>query len=198
MVELSIHGNYPVEDLPEDYTHVMERVRESLTLLDAEADSDFDELTRLVGHLDGVPLALRALESRLTFRLSVLSKLLDKQAQEMLEGTGINLTDYRILNVLNAIGNASITDISRFCAAERANISERAGDLAKQGIVAFESDPDSRRKKVVVLTHSGRELLNSIHPMFLERNEELEQLLGYARREAFVEAINILTDITVD
>ena len=137
---------------------------------------------------------VRELEARLTFRLSVLSKILDHQAQEMLSDTDINLTAYRILNVVNTFDSASISDISRFCGNDRAQVSRTAVDLKSRGLVEFKEDPISRRKKLVALSEAGQMLLAELHPRFIARNNELDALLGPERRAALTEAISILTD----
>ena len=198
MDNLSIHGNYPIEELPEDHKYVMDRVRQSLRDLEAASEDDFQNLARLDVKFDQVPVALRVLESRLTFRLSVLSKLLDQQAEEMLEGTGITLIDYRVLNLIYALGDISITDISRFCAIERAEISKTAAELANKDLVAFEANREKPLKKNVALTESGRDLLQELHPVFLDRNRDFEELLGPDRRRALGEAITLLTEISIE
>lgn len=137
---------------------------------------------------------MRELESRLTFRLSVLSKLLDQQAQELLKDTEINLTSYRILNIINTFSTVSISDISRFCGIDRAQVSRSAVDLDKRGLVVFSNDPTSQRKKLVSLSDTGQALLAELHPRFLARNEEFYALLGPERRAALTDAINILTE----
>ncbi|WP_417601484.1 MarR family winged helix-turn-helix transcriptional regulator [Pararhodobacter oceanensis] len=137
---------------------------------------------------------VRALESRLTFRLSILSKFLDQQAQAMLEGSGINLTGYRILNVINTLGGTSISDISRFCAMDRAQVSRSATELERQGLVMFKEDAVSKRKKLVEISSAGNTLLETIKPAFLERNEKLDELLGPERKAALTEAINLMTE----
>ena len=137
---------------------------------------------------------VRELESRLTFRLSVLSKILDQQAQEMLSDSSINLTAYRILNVVNTFDSASISDISRFCRIDRAQVSRTAVELDNLGLVVFREDPVSQRKKLVTLSAAGQTLLAELHPRFLARNREFDALLGPARRAALTEAISILTD----
>lgn len=137
---------------------------------------------------------VRQLESRLTFRLSVLSKLLDQQAQVMLEGRGINLTGYRILNIVNTLGSVSISDISRFCGMDRAQISRSAVELEKKGLVEFQDDAISKRKKLVAISPAGLTLLGSIEPAFRARNESLDKILGPERKAALTEAISLLTE----
>lgn len=137
---------------------------------------------------------VRALESQLTFRLSLLSKLLDQQAQGFLEGEIINLTSYRILSIVSTFGTVSISDISRYCGIDRAQVSRSAVDLDRHGLVTFSEDPTSRRKKLVTLSASGQALLDQLMPRFLARNVALDTLLGPERRAALTEAITILTD----
>ncbi len=145
-------------------------------------------------HLEHQLEGVRALEDRLTFRLSILSKLLDQEAIGLLEGTGLSLTAYRILNVTTTFGDVSISDISRFCAIDRGQVSRTAVQLEKQHLVEFLSDPDSKRKKLVRISDSGRTLLEAVKPRFLERNSKLDTLLGPERREQLIEMINILTE----
>lgn len=137
---------------------------------------------------------IRDLESRLTFRLSILSKVMDQQAQGMLEGTGLTLTAYRIMNVAGTFGSLSISEISRICATDRAQISRTATDLEKRGLIAFSDDPSSRRKKNVSLTKEGDRLLDQVRPDFLSRNQKIDAILGPERRAALIDAINLLTD----
>jgi len=84
--------------------------------------------------LEDQPERVRDLESRMTFRLSVLSKVLDHQAQTLVVGADINLTSYRFLNVVSTLGLISISDISRFCGIDRAQASRTAVDLEKRGL----------------------------------------------------------------
>ena len=121
---------------------------------------------------------VRELESRLTFRLTVLSKILDQQSLELLKGSGINLTSYRVMHVVDTFEAISISDISRFAALDRAQISRTAAELERRGLVAYGDDPQSKRKKLVRLTPAGLALLDEIRPKFVERNRRLEEQLG--------------------
>ena len=113
MVKLSIHGNYPVEDLPEEYSAIMSRVRDTLTVIDGNGEE------RPATNFEELPILIKALESRLTYRLSLLNSLLDQQAEEMLEGSEISLRDFRVMNLINAVGSVSVSDIATFCVLER-------------------------------------------------------------------------------
>ncbi|MEL7518952.1 MAG: hypothetical protein AAFN48_08355 [Pseudomonadota bacterium] len=187
MVKLSIHGNYPVEDLPEEYSAIMSRVRDTLTVIDGNGEE------RPATNFEELPILIKALESRLTYRLSLLNSLLDQQAEEMLEGSEISLRDFRVMNLINAVGSVSVSDIATFCVLEREEVRVLTSKLAKDGLIEFVPDPHIRRKKVIVLTCEGEETLNEIHPMFAERNRDLDALLGPVRKAKFFETLNLLT-----
>lgn len=127
---------------------------------------------------------VKDLESRLTFRLSVLSKVLDHQSVELLKDSPLSLTSYRVLNVVEIFGAISISDLSRFTALDRAQISRTAENLGSQGLVTFSADPNSKRKKLVNLSDDGRSLLDEVQPKFADRQNWLKDQIGPDDEEA--------------
>ena len=122
--------------------------------------------------------AVRELESRLTFRLSVLSKLADHEATELLRDVPISLAAYRVLSVVDTFEEISLSDISRFNAIDRAQVTRSSASLEEQGLVEFRADARSKRKKLVVLSSQGKELLEKVKPRFVERRNALEAAIG--------------------
>lgn len=141
---------------------------------------------------------VRQLESRLTFRLAILSKQLDQQASELLKDTPLNLTAYRVLNVVSTFDRISISDLSRYNGIDRAQASRTVDSLHKQGFVDFADDPKSKRKKLVLLTDAGRRLFDVIHPKFLERNKMLVEKLGPEAYDGLSKGLTKLADIMSD
>lgn len=138
---------------------------------------------------------VRAVESLLTFRLSVLSRRLDQQAAALLAGTSLTLTAYRMLVVIEAFGEISISDVSRFCAIGRAQIGRTAAELERRGLVEFRSDGGNRRKKLVAATKAGVEILERASPAFRDRSRILDERLGAERREALMDSLNSLSEL---
>ncbi|MFK7858631.1 MAG: MarR family winged helix-turn-helix transcriptional regulator [Granulosicoccus sp.] len=138
---------------------------------------------------------VRELENRLTFRLSVVSKLLDQQSQAFLEGTQLNLSSYRILAVVHTFEHISISDISRFNAMDRAQISRASVELEKLGLVAFGSDSQSKRKKMVTLTSQGHAMLKQVQPKFDDYRRTLEEALGPENLKALSTGLSRLTQV---
>ncbi|MFK8081155.1 MAG: MarR family winged helix-turn-helix transcriptional regulator [Granulosicoccus sp.] len=138
---------------------------------------------------------VRELENRLTFRLSVVSKLLDRHSQTFLEGSQLNLSSYRILAVVHTFEQISISDISRFNAMDRAQVSRAAIELEKLGLVSFCADPQSKRKKMVTLTEQGLTTLEQIQPEFDKYRLRLEQALGPDNMQALSTGLARLTQV---
>lgn len=135
---------------------------------------------------------MRDLESQLTFRLAVISKRLDQQASEILKDTPLSLASYRILSVVRIFEQVSISDISRFNAIDRAQVSRTATDLEKLGFVHFKAAADSKRKKMVILTDAGQAIHDQVLPRFEERRRRLEQELGARHHDALLTGLNRL------
>ncbi|MBY6113480.1 MarR family transcriptional regulator [Mameliella alba] len=138
---------------------------------------------------------VRDLESRLTFQLAVLSRALDHQGAEMLRDQSINLTAYRILNIVDTWGAISISDLSRTCGIDRGQISRTAEALAKQELVRFEGDSDNKRKKLVALTKEGRAKLDEVRPRFVARNHRLEEALGPEALDGLRKGLQRLSEV---
>lgn len=138
---------------------------------------------------------VRDLESRLTFRLSVLSKILDQQSSELLKGTSLSLTAYRLLRVVDTLGEISISDLSRYAVLDRGQVSRTVITLGKQGLVEFADNPYSKRKKLVRLSKSGNEKLEEVRPRFIERQRALAESLGPEAHEGLLKGLDRLDKI---
>lgn len=137
---------------------------------------------------------VRDLESRMTFRLSVVSKLLDHQTTEILADTPINLSQYRVMMVVDTFEAISISDISRFNAIDRGQISRTAAELERRGFVSFQEDPSSKRKKLVLLTGEGEKVLEQVRPKLEARRNELREHLGEEAHDAIMDSMVKMTE----
>ena len=86
---------------------------------------------------------------------------------------GLDLCEWRILQVLGAEERATIFHIADCIAMDRGGTSRAVGRLESNGYVARESDPADRRKSYVVLTGKGRELHGCIVAFAIAREERL-------------------------
>jgi DNA-binding MarR family transcriptional regulator len=110
--------------------------------------------------------------------MAILSRHLDQQASALLKDKPVNLSSYRFLRTVDTFEQISIADVSRFIAMDRALASRTAMELERSGFVTFRKDPGNKRTKLVVMTETGKKLVDEILPRFRERTERIENRLG--------------------
>ena len=136
---------------------------------------------------------LETLNQNLTFRISRLAKLLEIGAGPILEGSGVNLTGYRIMLVVGIFEEISVSDLAKLMLIDRAQISRAASDLIKAGLIEPRPDATSRRKKLLALTAPGQDLLDGLKPKFDVRQAEIEALFSATDLDAFSSGIDEIT-----
>lgn len=141
---------------------------------------------------------LAALEARLSFRISRLSKLLDGHAAKTLAGSGLPLSWYRILTVLDIFGEISAADVSRVTAIDPGQISRSVAAMTGKGLLSDRPDPASQRRKLLSLAPAGKAALTAVAPLFRLRQEKLTAHLSEAERNALNSAIDKLTRLVSD
>lgn len=134
------------------------------------------------------------LETRLPFRVAVLSRLLDRSIGRILAEHDLTLAPFRILVTIDAFGEMSAADLTRYVVVDKALISRRTADLVKKGYVASRTDPKDPRRKILSLTDAGIAKLDALKPAVDRRQEELEAQLSSEERRAFAMALEKLSN----
>jgi len=137
---------------------------------------------------------LLKLESNVTFQFSMISKLMDHHALELLNDTSLNLTSYRLLKTVETFESISIADLSRHMVTDNAQISRTATELGRKELVEFRADPKTKRKKLVVLSAQGKELMEKLAPRFAARRKDMEICLGKETLDALFPAFEKLVE----
>ena len=140
---------------------------------------------------DGIDL----LQSQLTFRVSVLSKLLDQEMSDIAAAHGLSLAGYRTLATIQAFGVLTAADIIRYTAYDKAAISRTLADLAGAGLIDVSQDPEHGRRKLLQLTREGDAVLAAAKPAVDARRDRLAAVLDPAEEHAFQTAIEKLTTL---
>ncbi|MGI9401992.1 MAG: MarR family winged helix-turn-helix transcriptional regulator [Rhizobiaceae bacterium] len=135
----------------------------------------------------------RKLEKNLAFRFSIVNKMLEQQASDLLAETPLKLTGFRILKIIETFDALSVSDVSRHMMFDRAQISRSVVQLAELGLVEFKGDSRSKLKKIVVLSDKGRELMLKLNPIFEKRQSDIEAALGSETLSSVWDAISKLS-----
>lgn len=107
---------------------------------------------------------------------------------------GLDLSEWRIIQVLGAAGRATIFDIADRISMDRGGTSRAIARLEDNGYLLREDDPTDRRRSFVDLTDAGWRLHDEIIRFSLAREERLLQTLSSKDRERFRDILKLLID----
>ena len=121
---------------------------------------------------------LEALNTHLTFRISRMAKLLEVEGAQRLADSGVNLTAYRMMLVIQVFEEVSVSDLARIMLIDRAQVSRAATDMIDRGLLEARADRISKRKKLLALTHQGGVVYAELRARFDEREAALKEAVG--------------------
>lgn len=138
---------------------------------------------------------VRELDSNLTFRISIINKVLEQQAAHLIKDTTLTLSGYRVMRIVSIFDEITVSELGRQMHVDRALISRTAAALVKQGYIDFREDAANKRKKLICLTNAGTALINQLAPRFEERRAALERAIGETALKGLWEAIEAISSI---
>jgi DNA-binding MarR family transcriptional regulator len=136
------------------------------------------------------------LQSQLTFRFSVLSKLLDQQMTAIAARHGLSLIEYRLLATLEAFGTLSSADLARYTGYDKAAVSRATKTIIEEGLMDVRDDPDHGRRRILSLTDAGTARLEAAKPEVAARRDGLSAQLDAGEEEIFLRVIDKLAEHT--
>jgi MarR family 2-MHQ and catechol resistance regulon transcriptional repressor len=85
-------------------------------------------------------------------------------AARQLEGTGLTLTQFAVLEALYHLGPMSLSDVALKILTTGGNLTMVVGNLEKQGLARRQKSPQDGRVLIVALTSKGKALIKRIFP----------------------------------
>lgn len=138
------------------------------------------------------------LKSQLTFRISVLSKLLDRQMAEIAAREGLSLGAYRMLATIDAFETLTAADLVRYTAYDKGAVSRLLAELDARGLVEGTIDPNHGRRKLLVLTATGHSTLIGLEPLVHSRRDRISAQLTAEEERHLTNAIEKLATYLSD
>ncbi|HEY7275590.1 MAG TPA: MarR family winged helix-turn-helix transcriptional regulator [Trebonia sp.] len=129
-----------------------------------------------------LPAALRARPSFALARLGILAR---QQCAEHLAAAGLSQHQHAILCCLGEFGPECQRDVAARLGIDSGDIVAFFDGLQKRGLVLRERDQRDRRRQVVSLTASGRQLLGEIEGMLDAAEPGVLAALSEAERAEF-------------
>ena len=135
------------------------------------------------------------LESHVPALLVILgSKLGLHASRQSARQHGLDLTEWRIMQILGSEGRSSIIHIADLIGIDRGGASRAIARLEDRGILARYADSSDRRKSLVELTAEGGALFTDISRFALQREERLLRRLAPSERVLLRRMLNALID----
>jgi MarR family 2-MHQ and catechol resistance regulon transcriptional repressor len=108
-------------------------------------------------------------------------------ASRQLEGTGLTLTQFAVLEALYHLGPLSLSDIAQKILTTGGNLTMVVGNLEKQGLANRQKSPQDHRVLIVSLTPRGKALIHRIFPAHAAALTEFMSALTPAQQKQFSE-----------
>ena len=104
-------------------------------------------------------------------------------AARQLDGTGLTLTQFAVLEALYHLGPMSLSDIAQKILTTGGNLTMVAGNLEKQGLARRQQSPQDRRVQIAVLTGKGKSLMRRLFPEHAAGIADFMSALSPAQQE---------------
>ncbi len=150
-------------------------------------------LTHTKQELQRSVAGIERLETQMTFRLSVLSKLLDQQMATIAANHDLSLGAYRALATIEAFGTMTAADLTRYTAYDKAAVSRHVTELAARNLITVTPDPDHGRRKCLSISAQGAAKLEDARHDVEARRDDLSSVLTRQEETVLMSAIEKLT-----
>ena len=104
-------------------------------------------------------------------------------AVRQLDGSGLTLTQFAVLEALYHLGPMSLSDIAQKILTTGGNLTMVVGNLEKQGLAHRQQSTEDRRVLIVVLTAKGKALIRRVFPEHAAAIAEFMAALSPAQQE---------------
>ena len=142
--------------------------------------------------------ALRLAEF-LPYRLSILSNRISQAIADLYEKRfGLTVPEWRVIAILGEEANLSANEVALRTAMDKVTVSRAVSKLLEAGNIARSFAKEDKRRSVLSLTNTGRDIYNNIVPMALAYEAALLAELEPEQRIRLNEILTKLFDIQLD
>jgi DNA-binding MarR family transcriptional regulator len=139
--------------------------------------------------------ALVELERLVTFRLSLVAKMVEKRLAALVDDEyGLSVAEYRVLAQLGLHPGSTLRSVSARTLIDKAQVSRTIAVLEEQQLASRSVSDSDRRSPQFTLTAEGAELLGRIVPRRLAQEREVLADLGADAEEALSRALDTLME----
>jgi DNA-binding MarR family transcriptional regulator len=110
-----------------------------------------------------------------------------------LEPSGIRITQFLTLTVLNHLGSAAVNALAERLDIERTAMGKMVEFLQRDGMVTIKASPTDGRSRLIGLTEKGNRLQKKAAPLWEEAQRQFKQLNGAKRVAALRQGLAEMT-----
>lgn len=111
------------------------------------------------------------------------------QLDELLRPAGVTTLQYTALTVLARRPRMTSADLARLSFVRAQSTADLVSALAKRDLISRSPDPANRRRLLISLTDSGRELLATYDPLVAQLEEQMLAEFSPSERDDFRELL---------
>jgi DNA-binding MarR family transcriptional regulator len=139
------------------------------------------------------------LESFISFRVTILAKLLERRLARVLgEQFGLAVAEYRVLAQITMRPRSTVRAIAARTFVDKAQVSRVVAVLEEQDLVKRSTHSADRRSPEFTATTSGRALMTRIVPLRQQQERELGEHLGAESAAALAGSVQSLIALLTD
>lgn len=137
-------------------------------------------------------LHCRTLTCRMGYTVKAMMRLLkNKFEQEKVE---LTLEQYFILNILDHEEGLILQDLAEIVERDNSAVLRHINQLEKHHFVARAADPGDKRRKLLIITKPGVEILEKARSFEKQLNDEVTQNVGDEKLEKVIDTLSEIYD----
>ncbi len=139
---------------------------------------------------DGNQQAAEHLTSFMTFRMARAHNKLNAQISHYLKiYSDITLVDWRVLRLLEAMGDTTMSQLSRLLQMDKGQLSRKIRGLVARKFVTSRMDLVDSRQQILRIDEAGRDLVRDVLPKVQERQRMLVEGISQRELEIFLDVL---------
>jgi DNA-binding MarR family transcriptional regulator len=112
------------------------------------------------------------------FTVRKAARRVSRLYDDLLQPTGLRITQFLILAVLAKVPGASVNELAERLDLERTAMGKTLGPLERDGLIRIESSPVDGRSRVVKLTSKGSHVFQDAVRFWRQAQQQLAELNG--------------------
>lgn len=124
------------------------------------------------------------------FTVRKAARQISRMYDTYLEPTGLRITQFLILAVLNEQRSAAVNGLAERLDTERTAMGKMVGLLERDGLVSIQPSPADGRSRIVELTPEGRNLFERAAPLWRKAQRQFDELNGTEKAGALRQSLS--------